>query len=242
MKTSKKKDLYNLYCRINRFRLWLLCEKDANRYLGNKELEDYTEENLENEFKRYTVNELKDMCNNDLQLFFEPWYAARMPEGFAALKNRMDAIKSRKDETKTKLEARRNSSLDKIIKSAIGNSFEFGRMKDNNEFDVALHDSWLRPFTVYGGENSQHLTINDHTAILNVDWARNISNDYVKGWEAAAKFYRDKKAWDGIKRTLSQYKFDIEANKAKAEMETKEVLDETLKIIDRELEKIPIKN
>jgi hypothetical protein len=41
---------------------------------------------------------------------------------------------------------------------------------------------------------------------------------------------------------LKQYQFDIEANEAKAELEANEVLSETLKIIDRELEKLPIKN
>jgi hypothetical protein len=115
-------------------------------------------------------------------------------------------------------------------------------MKDDNEFDVALRESWLRPFTVYVGENNQHLSLNDHIAFLNVDWDENWKDDRVFGWEAAAKFYRHKKAWDGVKQTLSQYKFDIEANKAKAEIETNEVLDEILKIIDRELENIPIKN
>lgn len=242
MKTSKKKDLYNQYGRINRFRLWLLCEKDANRYLDNKELEEYTEENLEKDLKRYTISELEGMRNNDLRLFFEPWYAARMPEGFATLKNKMNAIITRKNNTEDKLEARRNSSLDKIIKSTIGNKFEFGRMKDDNEFEVALCNSWLLPFSVYISDCCPHLSLNDSTAVLNVDWNKNYEDDRVLGWEAAAKFYKNKKAWDDVSKTLKQYQFDIVDNKTKAEIETNEVLAETLKIIDRELENIPIKN
>lgn len=243
MKTSKKKDLYNQYGRINRFRLWLLHEKDANDYLNDKELEDYTEENLEKELKRYSINELKIICNDGLLLFFEPWYAARMPKGFAALKDKMDAIKAKKDATESKLKDRRKSSLDKIIKSAIGNRFEFNRMKDDNEFEVALCGSWLSPFSVYVCDGCcSHLSLNYNTAVLNADWNKNLEDGRVLGWEAATKFYKDKKAWDDVSKTLKQYKFDIEANKAKAEIETNEVLAETLKMIDRELENIPIKN
>ena len=242
MKTSKKKDLYNQYGRINRFRLWLQCEKDAKSYLNDMELGGYTEENLEKELKRYSINELKIMCNDGLHLFFEPWYAERMPKGFAALANKMDAIKSKKDDTEIKLKDRRKSSLDKIIKSTIDNRFEFGRMKSDNEFEVALRGSWLSPFSVYVNDDCLHLTLNYNTAVLNADWDKNLEDDRVLGWEAAAKFYKNKKAWDDVSKTLKQYQFDIEANKAKAEIETNEVLDETLKIIDRELENIPIKN
>jgi hypothetical protein len=242
MKTSKKKDLYNQYGRINRFRLWLLHEKDANAYLNDAELEDYTEEYVENALKRYNINELREMCNNELRLFFEPWYAERMPKGFAALNTKMDAIKSRKDDTESKLKERRKSSLDKIIKSTIGNRFEFGRMKDDNEFEVALHGSWLSPFSVFVCDDCSHLTLNYNTAVLNADWDKNREDDRVLGWEAAAKFYKDKKAWDDVSKTLKQYQFDIEANKAKASIEADEVLAETLKMIDRELENIPTKN
>lgn len=242
MKTSKKKDLYNRYGRINRFRLWLLCEKDANRYLNNKELECYTEENLEKDLKRNTISELERMCNSDLRIFFEPWYAARMPKGFAALKTKLNAIISRKDGTENKLKDRRNSSLDKIIKSTIGDKFEFGRMKADNEFNVALHDSWLCPFSVYVSDCFSRLSINDNTTILNVDWDKNAEDERVSGWEAAAKFCKNKKVWDDVRNTLKQYQFDIKANEEKAELEVNEVLTETLKIIDRELENIPIKN
>jgi hypothetical protein len=242
MKTSKKKDLYNRYGRINRFRLWLLCEKNADSYFNNKELECYTEENLEKELKRHTVSELERMCNYYLRIFFEPWYVERMPKGFAALKTKLNAIISRKGDTENKLKDRRNSSLDKIIKSAIGNRFEFGRMKSDCEFEVALHGSWMSPFSVYVCDVCSHLTLNYNTALLNADWDKNREDDRVLGWEAAAKFYRNKKAWDDVSNTLKQYQFDIEANEEKANTEINEVLDETLKIIDRELEKLPIKN
>lgn len=86
------------------------------------------------------------------------------------------------------------------------------------------------------------LTLNYNTAVLNADWDKNHEDDRVLGWEAAAKFYKDKKAWDDVSKTLKQYQFDIEANKAKASIEANEVLAETLKMIDRELENIPIKN
>ena len=246
MKPSRKKELYAQYCTLNLFRLWLIDDKDIKKYKDDCNRRSYDMSELENdgslkrELAKHSINELEYMCNNELNLFFHEWYNERMPQDFQVLKTKLDAINTNKADTEEKLKQRRNNSLSKIIKATVGNDFELMRVDNNYEIVILLANGYYGKFRISVGDFPA-IYLDDTNVSIDVPWSKHMnenSNKTIMGWEAAIKFYRNTKAVDDLRKTLEQYFYDMDDIKAKAEADTKDVMQSALDIINHEYNKV----
>lgn len=246
MKPSRKKELYAQYCTLNLFRLWLIDNKDIKKYKNNNDRRTYDMGELEHdgslkrELAKHSIQELEYMCNSELNLFFSDWYNERVPQDFQVLKAKLDAIDTNKAETVEKLKQRRDDSLTKIIKATVGNDFELMRVEGNYEIVILLANGYYGKFRISVGDFPV-IYLDDTNVSIDVPWSKYMNENNEKtimGWEAAIKFYRDTKAVDDLRKTLEQYFYDMDDIKAKAEADTKDVMQNALDIINREYNKV----
>lgn len=246
MKPSRKKELYAQYCNLNLFRLWLVDDKDIKAYKDDYHRRSYNMGELEydgilkRELAKHSIHELEYMCDNELNLFFRDWYNERMPQDFQVLKTKLDAIHTNKVDTEEKLKQRRDDSLTKIIKATVGNEFELMRVDNNYEIVILIANGYYGKFRISVGDFPA-IYLDDTNVSINVPWSKYMNENSKKtimGWEAAIKFYNNTKAVDDLRKTLEQYFYDMDDIKAKAEADTKDVMQNALDIINREYNKV----
>jgi len=242
MKPSRKKELYAQYCTLNLFRLWLNDNKDIKAYKDDYHRCSYDmgeleyDGSLKRELAKRSINELEHMCDNELNLFFRDWYNERMPQDFQVLKTKLDAIYTNKVDTEKKLKQRRNDSLTKIIKATVGNDFELMCVENNYEIVILLANGYNGKFRISVGD-IPYIYLDDTNVCIDMPWSKLMNKNSKKtimGWEAAIKFYHNTKAVDDLRKTLEQYLYDMDDIKAKAEADTKDVMQNALGIINRE--------